>query len=199
MEASDQGRDDYVLPAPTPELLGGVFLDRETIAARVRDLGREISQDYAGHDLLLVSVLKGAVFFLADLARAIDLEVSLDFLSISSYADEQMTADPDAGDTPHRGIRFLKDLDAPVEGKHLLVVEDIIDTGLTLHYVLRALTLRSPASLAVCTLLDRPYRRLVDIPARYCGFTVPDDFFVGYGFDYLQHFRELPDIRFLRI
>lgn len=199
MEAADEHSDDYVLPAPTPELLGGVFLDRETIAGRVRDLGQEISRDYAGDDLLLVSVLKGAIFFLADLARAVDLDVALDFLAISSYADEQMASGPDSDNAPHRGIRFLKDLDAPVEGKHLLVVEDIIDTGLTLHYVLRALTLRSPASLAVCTLLDRPYRRLVDIPARYCGFTVPDDFFVGYGFDYLQHFRDLPDIHFLRI
>jgi hypoxanthine phosphoribosyltransferase len=147
----------------------------------------------------------------ADLARAITVPVELDFLAISSYGDQQPASPLPARspaappvstgartETP-RGIRFLKDLDRPIEGKRVLVVEDIVDTGLTLHYILRSLALREPASLAVCTLLDRPYRRLADVPVRYRGFTVPDDFFVGYGFDYRQQYRHLPDIRFLKI
>lgn len=197
----------YEPPSPGPHLLGDVFLSAEEIAERVRTLAAEISGDYQGRSVLLVSVLKAAVFFMTDLARALDLDLELDFLAISSYADDRApgAADDGSGEVrttssgPQHGIRFLKDLEQPIEGRHVLIVEDIVDTGLTLHYVIRALSLREPASLAVCTLLDRPYRRLADIPVRYTGLTVPDDFFVGYGFDYRQHFRHLPDIRFLNI
>jgi hypoxanthine phosphoribosyltransferase len=179
-------------PLTEHDVVGPAHLSAEAVATRVTELGAEITKDYRDADLLLVSVLKGAIFFMADLARTIGLPLEMDFLAITSYADEAKT-----GDRP--GIRFIKDLDEPVSGKDVLIVEDVIDTGLTLHYILRSLSLRGPRSLQVCTLLDRPYRRLVDIDVRYVGFTVPDDFFVGYGFDYRQRYRNLPDIRFLRI
>jgi len=184
-----------VIPPPSfeaAEIIGDTYLTSERLAARVAELGAEITRDYQGRSLLLISVLKGAIFFLADLARAIDLPLELDFLAITSYSDA-------AERSGAKGIRFLKDLDRPVEDKDILVVEDIVDTGLTLHYILRSLSLREPRSLEVCTLLDRPYRRLVDVPVRYRGFTVPDDFFVGYGFDYHQRYRNLPDLAYLRI
>jgi len=205
-----QSADPHPLPPPGPDLQGDIYLSAAQIAARTRELGEEISHDYAGLDLLLVSVLKGALFFVADLARALTVPVEFDFLAISSYGDRRPDPSPPVPppsppvrtgartETP-RGIRFLKDLDRPIEGKQVVVVESIVDTGLTLHYILSSLALREPASLAVCTLLDRPYRRLADIPVRYRGFTVPDDFFVGYGFDYRQHYRHLPDIRLLKI
>jgi hypoxanthine phosphoribosyltransferase len=170
--------------------VGEVFLDANTIGERVRALGAQITQDYVGKDLLLVSILKGGVVFMADLARSISLPLEMDFLAISSYRQEHR----DAG---KKAIRFLKDLDQPIKGKHVLVVQDIVDTGLTLHYILRSLSLRRPASLEVCTLLDRPQLRLVDIDVRYSGFTVSDDFVVGYGFDYYQLFRNIPYLAFL--
>lgn len=182
---------DTPFPPPGRGLIGEVYLTPGQISDRVAELAAEITRDYYGRDLLLVSILKGAIFFLADLARAIALPLELDFLAISSYGER------DSG-PEGRGVRFLKDLDRPIGGKDLLIVEDIVDTGLTLHYVLRALSLRGPASLEVCTLLDRPYRRLVDIPVRYRGFTVPDDFFLGYGFDYRQLFRNLPYLAYLK-
>lgn len=172
--------------------VGGVFLDMPTIAARVRELGAEISRDYEGRELLLVSILKGGVIFMADLARSIDLTVEMDFLAISSYLQEHR----DAG---QKAIRFLKDLDQPIKDKDVLVVQDIVDTGLTLHYILRSLSLRRPGSLEVCTLLDRPQQRLVDIDVRYRGFNVPDDFVVGYGFDHRQAFRNMPYLAFLEV
>jgi len=179
-------------PAGQPsERVGDVYLDVEAIDRRVLELGAEITRDYQGQELLLISVLKGAVIFLADLARAIDLPVEIDFLAISSYLREH-------AETGKKAIRFLKDLDKPVKDKNILVVEDIIDTGLTLHYILRALTLRRPRSLEVCTLFDRPHRRLVDIDVRYRGFTAPEDFFVGYGFDYRQSFRNIPYVALFR-
>lgn len=174
------------------ERVGEIFLDARTIARRTRDLGHEITADYQGQDLLLISVLRGAVFFMADLARAIDLPVEMDFLAISSYSEEHRQAGTKA-------IRFLKDLDQPIKDKNVLIVEDMIDSGLTLHYIMRSLSLRKPRSLEVCTLLDRPHRRLVDIKVRYRGFEVPDDFFVGYGFDYRQAYRNLPDIAYLQL
>ncbi|MBE3076564.1 MAG: hypoxanthine phosphoribosyltransferase [Actinobacteria bacterium] len=170
--------------------IGVVHLTAETIRRRVAEMGSEIARDYRDADLLLVSILKGAVIFVADLARAIDLPLELDFMAITSYQQ-------DRGRLDHPAIRFLKDLDQPLEGRDVLVVEDIIDTGLTLHYILRTLALREPRSLEVCTLLDRPYRRLVDIDVRYVGFVVPDDFFVGYGFDYRQLYRNRPDLTHL--
>ena len=129
---------------------------------------------------------------MADLARAIDLPLEMDFLAISSYTDEH-------SDTGAKAIRFLKDLDQPVKDKNVLVVEDMIDSGLTLHYIMRSLNLRRPRSLEICTLFDRPHRRLVDIDVRYRGFEVPDDFLVGYGFDYRQSYRNIPYVAYLRL
>jgi hypoxanthine phosphoribosyltransferase len=188
-----------VVPSPPPasysrpeERIGEIFVDAATIAARVRELGADITRDYQGQDLLLISILRGAVYFMADLARAIDLPVQMDFLAISSYTQEH-------SETGTKAIRFLKDLDQPVKDKNVLIVEDMIDSGLTLHYIMRSLDLRRPRSLEVCTLFDRPHRRLVDIDVRYRGFEVSDDFFVGYGFDFRQSFRNIPYIAYLEL
>ena len=174
------------------ERVGEVFLSEEAIARRVAELGADITRDYEGRQLLLISVLRGALFFMADLARSIDLPVEMDFLAISSYTEEhsQMGA---------KAIRFLKDLDQPIKDKNVLVVEDMIDSGLTLHYIMRSLNLRRPRSLEVCTLFDRPHRRLIDFDVKYRGFEVPDDFLVGYGFDYRQSLRNLPHVAYLRL
>lgn len=169
-----------------------VFLDSNTIADRVDEMGAEITRDYEGRDLLLISILKGAVVFMADLARAIDLPIEMDFLAISSYLKEHT-------ESGERGVRFLKDLDQPIKEKDVLIVQDIVDTGLTLHFILRSLQLREPRSLEVCTLLDRPQQRLVDVDVRYRGFEVPDDFVVGYGFDFRQYFRNIPHITHIEI
>jgi hypoxanthine phosphoribosyltransferase len=177
---------------PDDERVGDVFLDAETIARRVREMGAEITRDHQGQEILLISILRGALFFMADLARAIDLPLEMDFLAISSYTEEH-------SETGAKAIRFLKDLDEPVKDKNVVVVEDMIDSGLTLHYILRSLGLRRPRSLEVCTLFDRPHRRLVDIDVRYCGFEVPDDFFIGYGFDYRQSFRNIPYVAYLKL
>jgi hypoxanthine phosphoribosyltransferase len=177
---------------PAEEQIGDVFLEAATIAARVREVGAEITRDYKGGDLLVVSILRGSLFFVADLIRAIDLPLELDFLAISSYTEEHAQAGSKA-------IRFLKDLDEPVKDKNVLIVEDMIDSGLTLHYITRSLSLRRPRSLEVCTLFDRPHLRLVDMDVRYTGFEVPDDFFVGYGFDYRQSFRNVPYVAYLRV
>jgi hypoxanthine phosphoribosyltransferase len=158
----------------------------------VRELGREIARDYATLEPILVAPLKASVVFLADLSRALEIPHSLDFLELASYA-----AGADTGG--HARIRLLKDLDSEIAGRHVLVVEDVVDTGLTLNYLCKTLALRDPASLAAITLLDRPYRRLVeDLPVRYAGFTVPDELFVGYGFDLHERYRNLPDLHILR-
>ena len=163
-----------------------MYLSREEISARVSELGAEIGRDYAGRDLVLVTVLKGAFVFAADLARAIPEPHSMDFLVLAGYG----------GQLGGRSrIRLIKDLDLPIAGRDVLLVENVVDTGLTLNYVVKTLALRGPRDVAVCSLLDRPYRRLVDdLPLRYVGFTVPDQFFVGYGFHVHEHFRGLPDI-----
>ncbi len=176
-------------------LVGDPYLTAEALARRVAELGAEITRDHRGTDLLLVSVLKGALFFMADLARAIDLPLEMDFMAITSYEIDKRARQGGG----HAAIRFLKDLDKPIQSRNVLIVEDIIDTGLTLHYIMRSLSLREPLSLEVCTLFDRPYRRLADIPVKYVGFTVPDDFFVGYGFDYRQLHRNLPYVAHLNI
>lgn len=170
-------------------LVGDTYLDEKAIAGRVKELAQSISRDYEDREVLLISILKGAVFFLADLAREISVPVSMDFIAISSYPMDRR----EGGDESHR-VRFLKDLDQDIEGRHVLIVEDVIDTGLTLNYIVQNLWLRKPASLEIATLLDRPYRRLVDLPVKYQGFQVPDEFFVGYGFDYKQRLRNLPRI-----
>ncbi len=167
-----------------------VLLTREQIAARVTDLGRDISRDYAGRAPLLISVLKGAVFFVTDLSRAIDIPLSLDFMAITSYGSARAQSGV---------VRLIKDLDVEITGRHVILVEDIIDTGLTAGYLLRLLRARTPASLRICTLLDRPRRRiLADLPIMYRGFEIPDRFVVGYGLDYRERYRQLPFIGVLK-
>jgi hypoxanthine phosphoribosyltransferase len=163
--------------------VGEVLIDRETLAARVAELGAEISVDYEGRDLLLIGVLKGAVFFMADLMRHLTVPCEVDFMAISSYGDA----------TDSSGIvRILKDLDINIEGRHVLVVEDIIDSGLTLSYLIRNLESREPATLEVCALLTKPSRREIDVPVRYVGFEIPNKFVVGYGLDFAERYRNLP-------
>ena len=167
------------------EELGDVLFSSEQIDARVRELGAAISRDYAGRDLVIAGVLRGAAFFLIDLARAISIPVALDFMAISSYGPSSKASGV---------VRIVKDLEEEIAGRDLLVVEDIVDTGLTLGYLLRILRERGPASLRVCTLLDRAVRRIVEPPIAYRGFVVPDTFLVGYGLDYRQRYRNLPFI-----
>ena len=163
--------------------VGEVLIDRDTLAARVAELGAEVSADYEGRDLLLIGVLKGAVFFMADLMRHLTVPCEVDFMAISSYGDA----------TDSSGIvRILKDLDINIEGRHVLVVEDIIDSGLTLSYLIRNLESREPASLEVCALLTKPTRREIDVPVRYVGFEIPNKFVVGYGLDFAERYRNLP-------
>jgi hypoxanthine phosphoribosyltransferase len=172
----------------TPEALGEVLFPAEQIAARIRELGDAISRDYAGRDLILAGVLRGAAFFLVDLARALSIPAAVDFIAISSYGPSSKASGV---------VRIVKDLEEEIAGRHLLVVEDIVDTGLTLGYLLRILRERGPASLQVCTLLDRSVRRIVDHPIAYRGFEIPDKFVVGYGLDYQQRYRNLPYIAVL--
>lgn len=169
-----------------------MYLSAEEIAERVRELGAEIAGDYAGREPLLVAALKTSVVFVADLSRALPILHGLDFIALAGYGAEERK---------RAGVRLLKDLDIRIQGRHVLLVEDVVDTGLTLNFVCKTLALRSPASLAAVTLLDRPYRRLVDdLPVRYVGFTVPDEFFVGYGFDLGDdRYRHLPDLRLAKV
>lgn len=183
--------DDYP-PEAYGELYEGisqVLISSTQIQARVRELGREISQDYEGCQPLLIGVLKGVFPFMADLLRAITIPVAVDFMAISSYGSSAR----DQG-----FVRLQKDLDAPIEGRHVLFVEDVIDTGLTLHYLLGNLRARGPATLKVCTLFDKPQRRLAKIPIRYKGFDLPDRFVVGYGLDYRELYRNLPFVGLLK-
>ncbi len=155
--------------------------DRATIAGRVADLGAAISRDYAGKVPVLVGVLDAAAPFLADLSRSVSIPCELDFIAVTDYSDAE-------------GIRFEKDAGASIEGRHVVLVDDTVDTGMTLRYVTKAFEARRPASLAVCVLLDRPQRRIADIEITYRGFEIPDLFVVGYGLDYLGRFRELPSL-----
>jgi hypoxanthine phosphoribosyltransferase len=165
-----------------PEL-GEVLVSAEELQQRVAELGEQISSDYAGRSLLLVGVLKGAVFFLSDLMRYIEVPVEVDFMAVASYGSA----------TDSSGVvRILKDLDAPIEGRDVLIVEDIVDSGLTLQYLMRNLGSRNPRTLEVCALLTKPERRKVDLPTRYVGFEIPNRFVVGYGLDYAERHRNLP-------
>lgn len=166
-----------------------ILYTEERLATVVRDLGARISEDYTGKNLFMVSVLKGSLIFMADLMRAITVPCAIDFLSVSSYG---------AGTTTSGAVRILKDLDCPLEGKDLLIVEDILDSGVTLSYLLKALSARRPDSIRLCTLLDKPERRKVDIRPDYVGLQVPDAFIVGYGLDYAEHYRNLPYIGILK-
>ena len=164
--------------------VGGVYLSRAEIAGRVAELGSEIADAYDGLDPILVAPLKSSVVFLADLTRALRIPHTLDVIELAPYTDGE-----------DGGVRLLKDVDSPLEGRHLLLVEDVVDTGLTLHFLCRTLGLREPASLAAVTLLDRPYRRLVEeLPLRFIGFTVPDELFAGYGLGLEERWRALPDL-----
>ena len=172
--------------------VGEIYLTKHEIRTRVEELGNEIANDYAGREPLLVASLKASFLFLADLSRAISILHHIDFVALAGYAGRGATGG-------HSSIRVLKDLDANIVGREVIVVEDVIDTGLTLNYLRKTLALRRPRSLVAATFLDRPYRRLVDdLPVRYVGFTVPDEFFVGYGFDLEERYRNLPDLRVLR-
>ncbi len=162
-----------------------VLLSSEQIRARVSEMGRELQRDYAGRDLHLVGVLKGACAFMSDLCREIDLQLTLDYIAVSSYG----AATKSSGE-----VRLVKDLDQGLAGRDLLVVEDIVDTGLTLNYLLNLLAARGPRSVKVATLLSKPSRRLVPVQVDYIGFTIEDHFVVGYGLDYNERYRNLKDI-----
>jgi hypoxanthine phosphoribosyltransferase len=166
-----------------PDVLGDTIVEADELQTRVRELGAEITRDYDGREVLLLGVLKGAVFFLADLMRHVGLPCELDFMAVSSYGSL----------TDSSGVvRILKDLDAPIEGKDVLIVEDIVDSGLTLNYLLRNLRGRDPRTLEVCALLVKPGRRKIELPIRYVGFEIPNRFVVGYGLDLDQRYRNLP-------
>jgi hypoxanthine phosphoribosyltransferase len=166
----------------TDPAIGETLVSGEELRRRVAELGEEVSRDYEGRDLVMVGVLKGAVFFLADLMRSLTVQCEVDFMAVSSYGSQ----------TDSSGVvRILKDLDAPIEGRHVLIVEDIIDSGLTLHYLMRNLKARNPASLEVCALLIKPDRLRVDLEPRYVGFPIPNRFAIGYGLDHGQRYRNL--------
>ena len=168
---------------------GDLLVASGEIDAKVRELGARITEDYRGESLLLVGILRGAVVFLSDLMRHLELPCEIDFIEVSSYG---------AGTTTSGVVRILKDLREDITGRHVLIIEDIIDTGLTLAYLRRTLLARGPASLEICTLLSKPSRRQVEMEVKYLGFEVPDEFVVGYGIDYAGYYRNLRDIRALK-
>ncbi|BAI80498.1 hypoxanthine phosphoribosyltransferase [Deferribacter desulfuricans SSM1] len=166
------------------------FIKKEQIADKVKELGEKITSDYAGEELFLVGVLKGSWIFMADLVRYIDLPLEVSFISVSSYVGQT---------TKSSGVvRLLCDIDKPLNDRNVILVEDIVDTGLTLSYLKKLLEVRNPKSFKICALLDKPERRISDISADYVGFTIPDEFVVGYGLDYNGYFRNLPDISILK-
>ena len=166
-----------------------VLITSQEIEEKVREIGARITEDYRGENPLLIGVLRGAVVVMSDLIRNIDLQCELDFMDISSYG---------SGTSSSGVVRILKDLEEDITGRHVLIVEDIIDTGLTLSYLMRSLLARKPASLEICALLSKPSRRRADLDVRYLGFEVPDEFVVGYGLDYAGAYRNLPDICILK-
>src|SRR5581483_449625 len=171
--------------------IGEVYLTAAELAARVAELAADLARDYADREPLLVGSLKASLVFITDLSRALPISHMLDFVELAGYGSAQMGG--------HEQIRVLKDLDADIRGRDVVIVEDVVDTGLTLNYLVRAFSLREPRSVAAVTLLDRPYRRLVDdLPVRYVGFVVPDELFVGYGFDLDEGWRHLPDLHVLK-
>lgn len=176
---------DSSAPTSWPGDIGPVLLSEEQIRTRVVELGAQISRDYVGEDLVIIGVLKGVLVFMADLLRAITIPVTVDFLGISRYGPSQQTQGV---------VRLTNDLNETVTDRHVLFVEDVIDTGLTTNFIMRTLRLRKPASLEACVLLNRTRRRIIDVDLAYVGFDVPDDFVVGYGLDYREHYRNLPYI-----
>src|SRR5579884_1883730 len=169
--------------------IGEILVPGEDLVRRVRELAAEISRDYAGRDLVLVGVLKGAVFFLSDLMRQLEIPVEVDFMAVASYGSATKSSGV---------VRILKDLDASIEGRDVLIVEDIVDSGLTLQYLLRNLAGRNPRSLEVCALLVKPERQKVDLPTRYVGFAIPNRFAIGYGLDHRERYRNLPYVAALK-
>jgi hypoxanthine phosphoribosyltransferase len=168
--------------------VGQILVQPDDLGHRVTELAKEISRDYEGRELLLVGVLKGAVFFLSDLMRQLEVPCEVDFMAVSSYGSS----------TESSGVvRILKDLDTPIDGRDVLVVEDIVDSGLTLKYLLKTLSARGPASLEVCALLEKPERRKVDLQIRYTGFEIPNRFVIGYGLDHGERYRNLPYVAVL--
>jgi hypoxanthine phosphoribosyltransferase len=168
---------------PDDGLIGETLVPEDRLARRVKELAAEISRDYAGRELLLVGVLKGAVFFLSDLMRHLEVPVEVDFMAVASYGSATKSSGV---------VRILKDLDAVIEGRDVLIVEDIVDSGLTLQYLMRNLAGRDPRSLEVCALLVKPDRAKVELPTRYVGFEIPNRFAIGYGLDYEERYRNLP-------
>jgi hypoxanthine phosphoribosyltransferase len=166
-----------------------IMISEEEIAKRVKELGKQLTEEYKGRDLLIVGILKGCMLFLSDLVRAIDLPLTMDFMVVSSYG----TATKSSG-----VVRIIKDLEKEIEGKDVLIVEDIVDTGLTLSYLIENLKTRNPKSVEVCTLLDKPDRRKSQVELSYVGFTIPDEFVVGYGLDYAEVYRNLPFVCVLK-
>jgi hypoxanthine phosphoribosyltransferase len=166
-----------------------ILISEEDIAGKVRELAARISQDYRGEKILMVGIIKGAVIFLADLVRHVEVPVNIDFMAVSSYGKASESSGV---------VQILKDLDQSIENRHVIVIEDIVDTGLTLKYMLDNLSTRKPASLKTCTLLDKPTRRKVNVYPDYNGFTIPDKFVVGYGLDYAENYRNLKDICVLK-
>lgn len=162
-----------------------VLISEEKVDERIRELGNQISRDYEGRQIHLICVLKGGVFFMCELAKRISVPVSMDFMCVGSYGD---------GTSSSGVVRIAKDLDESIEGKEVIIVEDIIDSGNTLYYLMDVLNKRNPAGMKLCTLLDKPERRVKDVKVDYCGFEIPDEFVVGYGLDYAQKYRNLPYI-----
>jgi hypoxanthine phosphoribosyltransferase len=170
------------------DAVGEILIEQEPLQARIAELGAEISREYEGRDLLLVGVLKGAVFFMADLMRELTIPCEIDFMAISSYG---------AATDSSGVVRILKDLDVNIAGRDVLVVEDIIDSGLTLSYLMRSLKARKPASLEICALLTKPERREIEVPVRFVGFEIPNKFVIGYGLDFAERYRNLPYVAVL--
>ena len=162
-----------------------VMITEEELTSRIAEMGKDITRDFSGKAVKLICVLKGGVFFTCELAKRINLDLAMDFMSVSSYGNGTQTSG---------AVRIVKDLDEPIENEHIIVVEDIIDSGVTLNYLLNLLKDRKPASLSLCAMLDKPDRRKVDVKVDYVGFTVPDEFVIGFGLDYAQKYRNLPYI-----
>ena len=176
---------------PLPELTKDldVLIDRPTLDKRLDELGAQLTRDYAGKPLVVLGVLKGSIMFMADLTRRIDLPLAMDFLGVSSYGDKTVSSGV---------VRITSDLSKPIEGKHVLIAEDIVDTGLTMSFLLENLATRKPASVKVCTLLHKPARAKVEVPLDYVGFTIEDKFVVGYGLDYAEIYRNVPFVGVVR-
>ena len=162
-----------------------VMIPENDVEAKIREIAAQITKDYEGKEVRLICILKGSVFFTCELAKRIELPVTLDFMCVSSYGDKTESSGR---------VKIVKDLDENIEGKDVIVIEDIIDSGRTLSHLLEVLKVRKPASVKLCTLLDKPERRVVDVKVDYCGFEIPDEFVVGYGLDYMQKYRNLPYI-----